>query len=173
MPYIQRLLLTDQHFQNIKKAETSSKALSKAKSVAKDEDGKVSRRASGKTWICICRPSIETEKEQRLIEDDEDEDEDEDEDDENENEDDEDKDDENAENTCGGAKKCLCFKLADDHPEHNWIVTKKGYKLMKEWLIQADKRCPDNFNMYIFNDFYGYGICEVIENMVILPISVV
>ena len=159
MPYIQRLLLIDQHFQNTKKAATSSKAPSKAKSVAKDEDGKVSRRASGKTWICICRPSIEIEKEQRLIEDDGD-------------EDDEDEDDENAENTCGGAKECLCFKLADDHPEHNWIVTKKGYELMREWLNQADKRCPDNFDMYIFNDFYGYGICEVIENMVILPINI-
>ena len=98
--------------------------------------------------------------------------EDEDKDDENEDKDDEDEDDEDEDNTCGGAKECLCYKLADDHPEHNWIVTKKGYELMKEWLIQADKRCPDNFDMYIFNDFYGYGICEVIENMVILPIHV-
>ena len=158
-----RVLATDQHSQNTKKAATSSKASSKAKSVAKDEDGKVSRRASGKTWICICRPSIEIEKEQRLTGDDEDDD--------GEVEDDEDDDDEDAVDTCGG-KDCLCFKLADDHPEHKWIVTKKGFELQNEWLNQADKRCPDNFDMYIFNDFYGYGICEVIENMVILPILI-
>ena len=158
-----RVLATDQHSQNTKKAATSSKASSKAKSVAKDEDGKVSRRASGKTWICICRPSIEIEKEQRLTGDDEDDD--------DEVEDDEDDDDEDAVDTCGG-KDCLCFKLADDHPEHKWIVTKKGFELQNEWLNQADKRCPDNFDMYIFNDFYGYGICEVIENMVILPILI-
>lgn len=154
-----RALPTDQHSQNTKKAATSSKASSKSKSVARDADGRVSQSASGKTWICICRPSSEIAKEQGRIEDDEDEDED---------EDDEDEDDEDAEDTCGG-KDCLCFKLADDHPEHKWIVTKKGFELQNEWLNQADKRCPDNFDMYIFNDFYGYGICEVIENMVILP----
>ncbi len=43
---------------------------------------------------------------------------------------------------------------------------------MNDWIDQADKRCPDLFDMHIFNDFHGYGICEVIENMVILPISV-
>ena len=43
---------------------------------------------------------------------------------------------------------------------------------MQEWMDQADKRCPDLFDMYIFNDFYGYGICEVIENMVTLLLSV-
>ena len=164
-----RVLPANQRTQNAEKAATSSKASSKGKSTTKNEDGKVSRRASGKTWICICRPSIEIEKEQGLIEGDGDEDED---DDDEEDEDDEDEDDEDAGNTCGGAKECLCFKLADDHPEHNWIVTKKGYELMKEWLNQADKRCPDNFEMYIFNDFYGYGICEVIENGVILPIHI-
>ena len=149
MPYIQRLLLIDKHLQNTKKAATSSKALSKAKSIAKDEDGKVSRRASGRTWICICRPASEIAKEQDL-----------------------DSDDEDTVDTCGGGKKCLCFKAADDHPEHKWIVTKKGFELMQEWMDQADKRCPDLFDMYIFNDFYGYEISEVIENMVILFISV-
>ena len=159
------LLPTDQRSQNAKKAATSSKASSQAKSVAKDENGRVSRRASGKTWICICRPSIEIEKEQRLTKDDEDEDDEV----EDEEDDDEDDDDEDVVDTCGGGKECLCFKLADDHPEHKWIVTKKGFELQNEWLNQAEKRCPDNFDMYIFNDFYGYGICEVIENMVILP----
>ncbi|KAK0509296.1 hypothetical protein JMJ35_008667 [Cladonia borealis] len=123
---------------NTKKTATSSKA----SSTAKDKDGRVSRNADGKTWICICRPASETAKEQDL-----------------------DPDDEDTVDTCGGGKKCLCFRAADDHPEHKWIVTKKGFELMKKWMVQADKRDPDLFDMHIFEDFYGYGICELIENM--------
>ena len=140
-----RVLPTDQYPQNTKKAATSSKA----SSTAKDKNGKVSRNVDGKTWICICRPASEIAKEQYLDEDDED-----------------------TVDTCGGGKLCLCFKAADDHPEHQWIVTKKGFELMQDWMDQADRRCPDLFDMYIFNDFHGYGICEVIENMVKLPIFV-
>ena len=137
-----RVLPTDQRSSNTRKAASSSKA----SSTAKDKNGKVSRNPDGKTWICICRPASEIAKEQHLDEDDED-----------------------TVDTCGGGKTCLCFKLADDHPEHKWIVTKKGFELMKEWMDQADKRCPDLFDMHIFNDFHGYGICEVIENMVNCP----
>lgn len=30
--------------------------------------------------------------------------------------------------------------------------------------IQGDLRCPDLFDMYIYNDYHGYGIVQVIQN---------
>ena len=115
-----RVLPTDEHSQNTRKVETSSKA----SSTARDKNSKVARDTGSNTWICVCRPASEIEKEQDL-----------------------DEDFENTEDTRDGGKKCLCFRAADDHPEHKWIVTKKGFELMKEWMCQADNRCPDLFRM--------------------------
>ena len=58
------------------------------------------------------------------------------------------------------------MKPADHHPNHKWIVSKKGFELLQEWNVQQAKRDQDSFDMYIFSDFSGYGTCEVIENMV-------
>lgn len=61
----------------------------------------------------------------------------------------------------------MCGKPADgDTAHHKRVVTKRGYELATEWRVQKEKRDQDAFGMYIFNDWTGYGICEVIENMV-------
>lgn len=44
-------------------------------------------------------------------------------------------------------------------------MMRDGWELLQESLDDIQKRCPDNFGMYIYNDFEGYGILEVIENL--------
>lgn len=61
----------------------------------------------------------------------------------------------------------MCRKPADKHPEHKWIMTKAGFYLFMKWVEEQAKRDQDNFDMYIYNDFSGYGTKEVMENMVI------
>ncbi len=99
--------------------------------------------ADGKTWICICRPTEEIAEDLGV-----------------------DEDDEAVSQACDGGNSCVCKKPADDYPEHQWIVTKKGFELTLEWQTQQAKRDQDYFDMHVFSDWSGYGICEVIENMV-------
>ena len=63
-------------------------------------------------------------------------------------------------------KSCMCGRYADANPEEDWIVTMKVFELHKEWGLEQFQRDPDNFRMHIFNDWSGYGACEVMENMV-------
>ena len=67
----------------------------------------------------------------------------------------------------------MCKKLADKHPEHKWIATKAGFELLQKWMEEQEKRDQDNFGMYIYNDFSGYGTMEVMDNMVsLVPIMI-
>jgi hypothetical protein len=68
---------------------------------------------------------------------------------------------------CDGGVRCMCKKPAEDYPDHKWIVTQKGFALSLEWLQQVENRHQENFDMYISNDFNGYGICEVMENILL------
>lgn len=49
-------------------------------------------------------------------------------------------------------------------PEHKWVMMRDSWKLLHESRNEVENRCPDNLNMYIYNDFWGYGLLEVIEN---------
>lgn len=42
----------------------------------------------------------------------------------------------------------------------------KAYKSSHEYSLRAKYCDPDNFDMYIYNDFNGYGLVELIENTV-------
>lgn len=76
------------------------------------------------------------------------------------------------ENTCGEKGTCVCGKPADESTARQpWVVTKEGYELAAEWRVQRGKRDQEAFGMYIFNDWTGYGICEVIENMVLVALD--
>lgn len=48
----------------------------------------------------------------------------------------------------------------------NAIVSKAGIELAEQWAEEASKRCPDEHDIYVYNDFEGYGLCEVMENQV-------
>ena len=56
--------------------------------------------------------------------------------------------------------------LADDFPEYRWISTKRGRQWFKYWVSEQAKRDQDIFDMYMYNDWTGYGIREVLENQV-------
>ena len=45
-------------------------------------------------------------------------------------------------------------------------VTKAGMERFLEINQEVDKRDQDTHGMYIYNDFSGYGVIEVLENMV-------
>lgn len=53
---------------------------------------------------------------------------------------------------CDNRETCLCCKPAKDHPEHEWVVTYAGFRKWIAQLSMAPLRCPDNFNMYTWND---------------------
>ena len=41
---------------------------------------------------------------------------------------------------------------------------------MTEYERRATYTDPDNFDMYIYNDFHGYGFQELLENLVSLGV---
>ncbi|KLU91538.1 hypothetical protein MAPG_10056 [Magnaporthiopsis poae ATCC 64411] len=65
---------------------------------------------------------------------------------------------------CDGGKTCLCLKPAADHPDHPWVIMYAGQLRFRNYWVQTDLRCPDNFGMYTFNDHEGYGWVQVFQN---------
>lgn len=137
------------------KAAGKENGTSKPQKAAK-KDSRVSKDANGDTWICICRPH-----------DNEDEDEDEDE---------ESQDHATAadaaaaaaaKTVCDGGQgpRCMCRRPADSQPDYDWVLTKRGFEQALHWMGEREKRCQENFDLYIFNDYNGYGTQEVVENM--------
>lgn len=111
-------------------------------------------------YICVCKLPWVGNSNDEEDEDEEDEDEEE--------EEDEDEAGEKTKNPeCDAGVTCLCFKLAAEHPEHRWIITKAGLHKFLAQRVMTDLRCPDMFNMYIYNDFHGYGVLEVFENLLL------
>lgn len=55
---------------------------------------------------------------------------------------------------------------ASERPDHKWIIMRKGWMKLCDASQQGTFRCPDMFNMYVYNDFEGYGQLEVIENAI-------
>jgi hypothetical protein len=64
-------------------------------------------------------------------------------------------------------------RTTSEDEEHPRLVTKKGFPIMQggmdrviEIHDEIDKRDQDCHNMYIYNDWTGYGVTEVMKNMV-------
>lgn len=55
---------------------------------------------------------------------------------------------------------------AKDYPGHKWIIMRNSWDLMSERKTTASYCCPDAFDMYIWNDWEGYGLLEIVENFV-------
>ncbi|KAL2022227.1 hypothetical protein VTK56DRAFT_5837 [Thermocarpiscus australiensis] len=68
---------------------------------------------------------------------------------------------------CDGGKTCLCNKPAAEHPDHVWKLSAAGKYRFFMQRIHSELRCPDNFNMYTFNDHEGYGVLEVLQNLIL------
>ncbi|KAJ7590663.1 hypothetical protein C8J56DRAFT_933537 [Mycena floridula] len=46
----------------------------------------------------------------------------------------------------------------------SFMVSEEGKKLFEELSKKADNRLPDAFDMYIYNDFYSYGVLDLIDH---------
>jgi len=62
-------------------------------------------------------------------------------------------------------------KDAEEEPpravtDKGFPVTKAGYEKFLAINLEVDKRDQDTHDMYIYNDFSGYGVTEVLENIV-------
>jgi hypothetical protein len=57
-------------------------------------------------------------------------------------------------------------KDAKDFPDWTWVISRKGFKMYQRRDLQMQKRDVENLGMYWYNDTYGYGIQEVLENHV-------
>ncbi|EXJ72456.1 uncharacterized protein A1O5_04960 [Cladophialophora psammophila CBS 110553] len=66
-----------------------------------------------------------------------------------------------------GKKKCICKLPASEHPEHNWILTTEGYRLVARLQWEIEIRDQDKFGEHFFSDFNGYGFQEVMENQLL------
>ena len=75
-------------------------------------------------------------------------------------------DDPNGVNDREAAGVSLQGKPASEHPDWEWVVIDKTWTIVTEWHRRMDYCNPDNFDMYIYNDWYGYGLQELQENLV-------
>lgn len=58
-------------------------------------------------------------------------------------------------------------KLATEHPQHPWIVSRAGWAKYKAQFTFAMLRNPDVFEMYTFNNHVGYGVLEMVQNLLL------
>lgn len=63
-------------------------------------------------------------------------------------------------------KKCGTDKLASKRPGHKWILMRRSWIMFAEAIHGANYRSPNAFDMYIWNDWEGYGMMEIVENFV-------
>lgn len=66
---------------------------------------------------------------------------------------------------CDGGRACLCGKPSTEHPDHPLILTYAGSQKRMVQHVFSSLRDPDNFDMYTYNDHYGCGLLEVVQNL--------
>ncbi|CDM26750.1 hypothetical protein DTO013E5_7047 [Penicillium roqueforti] len=65
------------------------------------------------------------------------------------------------------ADKATALEPASEHPREKWIFTNAG---IAKWITLQQgtiARDPDNFGMYVYNDFLGYAVMELVENLLL------
>ncbi|KAI1871409.1 uncharacterized protein JN550_004403 [Neoarthrinium moseri] len=63
-------------------------------------------------------------------------------------------------------KNGAALKPASDFPDQNkWIAMWETWTVICDYRRRATYTCPDFFGMYVYNDFNGYGLQELIENL--------
>jgi hypothetical protein len=63
-------------------------------------------------------------------------------------------------------KSGVILQPAKDHPEWKWTFIWEGFELFNEYERRSNYCNPDMFDMYICNDWNGWGQMELVENMV-------
>ncbi|KAJ5105303.1 hypothetical protein NUU61_002650 [Penicillium alfredii] len=69
--------------------------------------------------------------------------------------------------TRNSGKPCVCMKPSAENPEHIWVMTSASLKKFVALQNQTFFRDPDNFGIYVYNDFYAYGITELVQNVLL------
>ncbi|KAL5043050.1 hypothetical protein BDW71DRAFT_188819 [Aspergillus fruticulosus] len=91
---------------------------------------------------------------------------------EDEDEDDDDEEDEEDVNDrpkakCDMGKTCMCNKPAEEYPGYHLTISKAGHNKFIDQIVHTNVRTPDSFGMYVYNDFAGYGVWEVLQNLAV------
>ncbi|KAL0943661.1 uncharacterized protein CTRU02_201548 [Colletotrichum truncatum] len=121
-----------------------------------DADYKIAMADPEFAFTYVCRCPFGTKHASQVDDDDDDEDDDENEGDKG-----------TSKPKCDGGKTCLCNKLAADHPDAPYVVTRAGYRKLMNQQTNCQVRDPDTFGMYTFNDHMAYGILQVIQNLIL------
>ncbi|KAL2867209.1 uncharacterized protein BJX67DRAFT_107911 [Aspergillus lucknowensis] len=111
------------------------------------------------TYKCLCQARVDGAR--PVVDDDDDEDSEDEEDDEGSGQ-------PRPKNPkCDDGDTCVCKKSAAENPDHPFTITTAGHEKFMHQLMHTDLRNPDFFGMFVFNDFAGYGILEVLQNLVL------
>ncbi|KAK1759092.1 hypothetical protein QBC47DRAFT_436617 [Echria macrotheca] len=68
---------------------------------------------------------------------------------------------------CDGGKSCLCGKPASLNPDHFLTITNAGWSKFRGQSEMVYVRCPDDFDVLTYKDYYSYAVLEVLENLVL------
>lgn len=60
----------------------------------------------------------------------------------------------------------LAGKPVANHPDYKWVSMWSSWTKYCDLKRLAFYTCPDAFGMYIYNDFNGYGLQELVQNTV-------
>lgn len=55
---------------------------------------------------------------------------------------------------------------ASTKPDHKWVLMRGAWIYFVDSMRERGYRSPDALAMYIYNDFEGYGLLEMVENSV-------
>jgi hypothetical protein len=147
-----------------KKALKLPEAKWKTREEAMKQDDTVPDDEGADDWDFVCYPIPRSER-ARVQNEDEDEEEEEEEEEDEEGE----GNGKDAEKDKDDDKEKPYDKLASLHPDWPWSFTMRGIDRCDWWQQEALKRNQDEFDMHIYNDFTGYGMHEVMENIVSRP----
>lgn len=54
-----------------------------------------------------------------------------------------------------------------EHPDWPYKIMASARTRFSDYLVKTTYTDPDNFSMYIYNDFHPYGVTEMLENLLI------
>jgi hypothetical protein len=68
---------------------------------------------------------------------------------------------------CDNGKTCLCWKPADEHPDHPWKISYAGYRKYQDTLDHDDLRNPALFHLALPKKYYMVGMLELLQNLIL------
>jgi len=63
-------------------------------------------------------------------------------------------------------KSGIILEPAKDHPGYKWVILREGFKNFSDYRRRSNYCDPDRFGMYLYDDFAGKGLMELMENLV-------